>query len=444
MEREKDYVLRAVEERGIKFIRLWFTDVLGKLKSLEVTPAELENAFLEGMTFDGSSIDGFSRVQENDMLAHPDPNTFEVLPWKSSDGPTARMFCDITRLDGEPFEGCPRGVLRRNLEAARKKGFSFFVGPDIEYFYFKKPSAGRGPRLLDEGGFFDYTVTDMATDLRMRTVLALEAMGIPVRYSHHEDSPSQHEIDLRYTDALSMADNVMTFKVIVKEIAHESGVFASFMPKPLTDVQGSGMHLNLSLFDGDSNAFNDEASEYQLSTVARQFMAGLLTHAREITAVTNQWVNSYKRLVVGFEAPVNVAWASNNGSALVRVPGKKRNKPTSARIEYRAPDPGCNPYLAFSVLLAAGLKGVENGYELAPELTSNLYEMTAKERMVEGVTELPTSAGEALAEMENSELVAEALGEHVFEWLMRNKRREWAEYRKAISDFEIQRYLPML
>ena len=447
MERQQDYVLRTVEERGVRFIRLWFTDVLGQLKSFAITPAELENAFAEGMTFDGSAIDGFSRVQESDMLALPDANTFDVLPWRGQDAPVARMFCDVTDLDGTPFAGDPRHVLRRNLDRARERGFTFYAGPDMEYFYFgSAESPNREPEPLDRGSYFDLTATDVASDLRKRTILTLEQMGIPVRYSHHEDSPSQHEIDLRYTDALTMADNIMTFKLIVKEVALERGVHATFMPKPLSDVQGSGMHTHFSLFEGDVNAFYDPGDEYKLSKTAKGFIAGLLRHAREITAVTNQWVNSYKRLVIapGNEAPVYVAWARNNRSALVRVPGGRKGKESSTRIEFRSPDPACNPYLAFAVVLAAGLEGVEEGYELPAELTANLYEMTAEERLAEGVAALPGSLEEAIIEMEQSELVAGALGEHVFEWFIRNKRIEWDEYKTYVTPFEIERYLPIL
>src|SRR5207248_3593884 len=383
VERQQDYVLRAVEDRGVRFIRLWFTDVLGQLKSFAITPAELESAFAEGMTFDGSAIDGFSRVQESDMLAFPDPNTFGLLPW-SDDAPVARMFCDICDLDGAPFAGDPRHVLRRALDRTREKGFTFYAGPDMEYFYFATPDdPSKEPVPLDKGSYFDLTASDVASDLRKRTILTLEHLGIPVRYTHHEDSPSQHEIDLRYTDALTMADNVMTFKLVVKEVALERGAYATFMPKPLAGVQGSGMHTHFSLFEGDTNAFYDPGDEFHLSKVAKGFIAGLLRHAREITAVTNQWVNSYKRLIVapGNEAPVYVAWARNNRSALVRVPGGRKGKESSTRIEFRAPDPACNPYLAFAAVLAAGLEGVGEGYELPPELTANLYDMTAEERM---------------------------------------------------------------
>jgi glutamine synthetase len=444
MERQQDYVLRSVEERGIRFIRLWFTDVLGQLKSINIVPGELETAFEEGMTFDGSAIDGFSRIQESDMLLRPDPNTFELLPWRGEDAPVARMFCDVSNLDGSSFEGDPRHVLRRNLERARERGLTFYVGPDMEFFYFSMENGRPTSRPLDEGSYFDLTTTDVATDLRKRTILGLEAMGIPVRYSHHEDSPGQYEIDLRYTDAMTMADNVMTFKLVVKEIALERGVYATFMPKPLAGVQGSGMHTHFSLFEGDENAFYDPDDQYHLSELAKGFIAGLLKHAREITAVTNQWVNSYKRLVVGFEAPVYVAWARNNRSALVRVPGSRKGKESSTRIEFRAPDPACNPYLAFAAVLGAGLRGIEKGYELPDELTANLYEMTPEERMAEGVEALPGSLEEAIACMEHSDLLADTLGEHVFEWFIRNKRAEWDEYRTQVTPFEINRYLPIL
>ncbi|HEX8769530.1 MAG TPA: glutamine synthetase family protein, partial [Acidimicrobiales bacterium] len=374
MERQQDYVLRSVEERGIRFVRLWFTDVLGQLKSIAIVPGELENAFEEGMTFDGSAVDGFSRVQESDMLLSPDPNTFELLPWRGDETPVARMFCDVKRLDGEPFEGDPRHVLRRNMDKAREKGFSFYVGPDMEFFYFASSDrdGGHPPTPLDNGSYFDLTTVDVATDLRRKTILGLESIGIPVRYSHHEDSPSQHEIDLRYTDALTMADNIMTFKLVVKEVAHERDVLATFMPKPLAGVQGSGMHTHVSLFEGDRNAFHDPTDPYHLSKVGRAFIAGLLRHAAEITAVTNQWVNSYKRLF-GWsapgqlvEAPTYVCWGHANRSALVRVPMYKPGKANSTRIEIRSPDPACNPYLAFALMLAAGLRGIEQEYELPP------------------------------------------------------------------------------
>ena len=442
MERQQDYVLRTVEERGVRLIRLWFTDVLGQLKSVAITPAELENGFEEGMWFDGSAIDGFSRVQESDVLARPDPNTFELLPWAEDDENSARMFCDIENLDGTPFEGDPRQVLKRNLDRAHERGFSFFCAPEMEFFYFADGDPTKIPVPLDTGSYFDLTTADVASDLRKRTIHMLEGMGIPIEYSFHEDSPSQHEIDLRYTDALTMADNVMTFRLVVREIALERGAYATFMPKPLQGVQGSGMHTHLSLFEGDKNAFHDPDDEYRLSKVGRSFIAGLLTHAREITAVTNQLVNSYKRLIPGSEAPVHVSWARNNRSALVRVPLAKAGKESSTRIEYRSPDPACNPYLAYSVMLAAGLKGLEEGYELGPEAAANIFELTEEERAAEGITALPQSLAEALDEMERSELVAEALGEHIFEWFLRNKRSEWADYKAQVTPFELARYLP--
>ncbi|MDP8991927.1 MAG: glutamine synthetase family protein [Actinomycetota bacterium] len=442
MERQQDYVLRTVEERGVRFIQIWFTDVLGIPKAFNITPAELENALEEGMTFDGSSIDGFSRVQESDVLARPDAKTFQILPSRDDRPPVARVFCDVTNLGGEPFEGCPRQVLRRQLERTREKGFSFYAAPEVEYFYFSGDARRFQP--LDHGSYFELTVADTGAELRRQTVLTLEEMGIPVEYSQHEDAPSQHEIDLRYTDALTMADTVMTARLMVKEVAQEAGVLATFMPKPLSGVQGSGMHTHFSLFEGDVNAFHDPGDEDGLSKVAKGFIAGILTHAREITAVTNQWVNSYKRLVPGYEAPVYVSWAHNNRSALVRVPLPKRGRADSARVEYRSPDPACNPYLAFAVVLAAGLKGIEEGYDLPPEAAANLYDMTPEERLAEDIASLPGSLSEALVEMERSELVAETLGEHVFEWFLRNKRAEWADYTTQVTQFELDRYLATL
>ncbi len=441
MERQQDYVLRTVEERGVRFIWLWFTDVLGQLKSFAITPAELENAFAEGMTFDGSSIDGFSRVQESDVLARPDPNSFELLPWVDPDAPAARMFCDIANLDGSPFEGDPRQVLKRNLDRARERGFSFYVSPEMEFFYFAEGDPSKPLKVLDNGSYFDLTTADVAGDLRKRTVQTLETMGIPVEYSFHEDSPSQHEIDLRHTDALSMADNVMTFRLVVREAAASQGVYATFMPKPLEGVQGSGMHTHMSLFEGDENAFFEGGDPLKLSKIARAFIAGLLVHGREITAITNPTVNSYKRLIPGFEAPVYVAWARNNRTALVRIPITKSGKAASTRIEYRAPDPAANPYLAFSVMLAAGLKGIEQGYDLPSEASSNVFELTDEERSAEGIAQLPQSLAEALDTMARSELVAETLGEHIFEWFLRNKRQEWLGYKTQVTQFELDRYL---
>jgi glutamine synthetase len=442
MSKQQEYVLRTVEERGIRLIRLWFTDVLGYLKSFAITPAELETAFEEGMQFDGSAIDGFSRVQEADMLAHPDPTTFQILPWRDDHGGVGRMFCSLTTPDGEPFEGDPRSVLQRNLDRAADLGYTFMVGPEVEYFYFA--DTGPEPKTLDRGGYFDLTPLDVAQEYRRRTIMALESLGIPVEASHHEVAPSQHELDLRYTDALTMADALMTTRLAVKEVALEHEIYATFMPKPIERVDGSGLHLHLSLFEGDRNAFHEAGAEYGLSKVAKGFVAGLLRHGTEITAVTNQWVNSYKRLVTGFDAPVWITWARNNQSALIRVPTPKKGKPASTRIEYRSPDPACNPYLAFSVILAAGLAGIEGGYDLPPEVASDVNGLTDDELAAQGIDRIPGNLAAALDEMEASELVASALGEHLFEWFLRNKRAEWDRYQRHVSRYELEEYLPVL
>jgi glutamine synthetase len=441
LDQHRDYVLRTVEERGVRLVRLWFTDVLGNLKSFAISPAELENALEDGMTFDGSSIDGFSRIQEADVLAIPDPDTFELLPWSEPGSAEARVFCDIHHLDGSPFDGDPRQVLRRHVRDAHDDGFTFYLAPDIEFFYFEHPANGERPKPLDEGGFFDLTTRDAAGDLRKQTIRKLEQMSIPVEYSFHEDAPSQQEIDLRHTDALTMADSVMTFRLVVKEVAASQGVHATFMPKPLEGVQGSGMHVHMSLFRGDENAFYSDDDPNNLSPIAKAFMAGLLHHAAEITAITNQTVNSYKRLVPGFEAPVHVSWARNNRSGLIRVPIAKKANPFATRIEYRSPDAACNPYLAFSVILAAGMRGIREGYELAEEADANLFEMDDAALRKLGINQLPQSLSDALRVMEQSELVHEALGEHIFEWFLRNKRREWRDYKTHVSQFEIDRYL---
>jgi glutamine synthetase len=443
MERQQEYVLRTVEERGVRLIRLWFTDVLGQLKSIAISPAELDAIFDEGLQFDGSSIDGFSRKQESDVLARPDPGSFELLPWARTDEPTALMFCDIENLDGSPFEGDPRQVLRRNLRKAQDKGYTFFAAPEVEFFYFADGDPSHEPKPLDRASYFDLTTADVASDLRRRTLHMLEALGIPVEYSFHEDSPSQHEIDLQYSEALSMADNVMTLRLVVRKVALDAGVWATFMPKPLNGVQGSGMHTHLSLFRGEDNVFSDPDHETGLSDIARSFIAGLLVHAREMTAITNQLVNSYKRLNEGYEAPQYISWARNNQSALVRVPLPKRGKFQSTRIEYRAIDSATNPYLAYSVLLAAGLKGIEEGYPLPTEAKGNLYEMSAAARAEIGIRPLPDSLDHALEEMEASDLVRETVGEHIFEWFLRNRRAEWREYQRQVTQFELNRYLPI-
>jgi glutamine synthetase len=460
MRSQREYVLKTVEERGIRFVQLWFTDVLGTPKTFSITPAELENALDEGMTFDGSAIDGFSRVQESDVLARPDVNTFQLLPWhgrgrgsaagRSDDqlggleAPVARVFCDIVNLDGSPFQGCPRHVLRRTLERAHQNGFTFYAAPEMEYFYFADADPSHGPQGLDHGSYFELTAADRTSDIRQRTVITLEEMGIPVEHAQHEDAPSQHEIDLRYTDALTMADTVMTVRLVVKELARQQQVHASFMPKPLEGVQGSGMHTHLSLFKDDANAFVDLERANGLSEVAEGFIAGLLRHAGEISAVTNQWVNSYKRLVSGYEAPIYMSWARNNRSALVRVPVVKTGKYQSTRVEYRAPDSACNPYLAFAVILAAGLQGIEKGYELPAEAHANLFDLTDDELKSKGIAHLPGDLNEALGLMESSQLVADTLGDHVFEWFIRNKRQEWSQYKAHVTPFELNRYFPLL
>jgi glutamine synthetase len=441
---QSDYVLRTVEERGIQFIQLWFTDVLGTPKAFNITPAELENALEEGMTFDGSAIDGFSRIQEADVLARPDPSTFQLLPLHEEGQSVARVFCDIVNLDGTPFEGCPRAALRRVLGGAHQQGYTFFAAPELEYFYFDDLDPLSALKGLDSGSYFDLAVADLPTELRRRSVLMLEEMGIPVEHAQHEDAPSQHEIDLRYTDALTMADTVMTARLVIKEIARRAGVAASFMPKPIAGVQGSGMHTHVSLWSEGKNAFVDSADPDGLSSVARGFIAGLLTHAAEITAITNQWINSYKRLVPGHEAPVHVSWARNNRSALVRVPVVKAGKTDSTRLEYRAPDPAANPYLAFAVILAAGLAGIENGYELPAEAGANLFEMDEPALRDLGIAPLPSNLSDAVDAMESSALVRATLGEHLFEWFIRNKRAEWSAFKAEVTDFELRRYLPRL
>jgi glutamine synthetase len=437
---EAEYVLRTMEERGIRFVRLWFTDVLGFLKAFTITSQELEGAFTEGMGFDGSSIDGFSRIQESDMVAVPDPSTFQLIPWKT-EAEVARMFCDVLNPDGTPFEGDPRYVLKRQLQRASELGYTFYVGPELEYFYFKSL---EDPAFLDQSGYFDETPLDLATDWRKRTVTYLESMGIPVEYVHHEVAPSQHEIDLRYTDALTMADNVMTYRLTVKEVAQEFGIYATFMPKPVQGVNGNGMHTHQSLFTGDRNAFFDPTDEYHLSDVAKRYIAGILHHAPETTLVTNQWVNSYKRLVPGYEAPVYVCWARRNRSALVRVPMYKPGKEEATRIEYRSPDPACNPYLGFAAMLAAGLAGIEGGYEFPPEASNNIYEMTDEERRAAGIHSLPEDLYEAIELAADSKLLRDVLGDHVHEFLIRNKREEWDAYKAYVTPYELERYLPLL
>ncbi len=440
---DRDYVLKTIEERNIKFVRFWFTDVLGFLKSFAVTDSEIEGAFDEGMGFDGSSIDGFSRIEESDMVAFPDPSTFQVVPWRPAEHGVARMFCDIVTPEGEPFVGDPRNCLKRMLAKAKGMGYTMYVGPELEFFYFADEN---GTQIIDRGGYFDLTPLDVASDLRRETVLTLEKMGIPVEYSHHEVAPSQHEIDLRYSDALTMADNVMTYRLVVKEVAMANGVYATFMPKPIAGENGSGMHTHQSLFDANGNAFFDpqDPEGFHLSKVAKHYIAGLLKYAPEFCVVTNQFVNSYKRLVPGYEAPTYVTWARRNRSAQVRVPMYKPGKEAATRIELRSPDPSCNPYLAFAVMLGAGLKGIEEELPLMPEATNNIFHMTDDELAAAGIRTLPGNLGEAIDRFEHSELMREVLGEHVHSFFVSNKRAEWDEYKTYVSGWELDRYLGIL
>jgi glutamine synthetase len=437
----KEYVIKKTREQNVRFIRLWFTDILGFLKSFAITTDHLEEALNDGMGFDGSSIQGFARIDESDMIAVPDPNTFQLVPWRPKEQGVARMFCDIQWPGGQPFEGDPRYILKKNLKRAANLGYTFNVGPELEYFYF---NSVEEMKFLDQGGYFDLAPPEVATDLRRKTILILQEMGIDVEYSHHEVAPSQHEIDLRYTDALTMADNVMTYRIVVKQVAQEHGVYATFMPKPVFGVNGSGMHVHMSLFKGSSNAFFDKDAPHNLSQAGKSFLAGLLRHASEITSVANQWINSYKRLVPGYEAPCYITWARRSRADLIRLPEYQPGKETATRIELRSPDPACNPYLAFSVMLAAGLDGMEKGYEPPPPTEENVFEMSQEERERRGIGTLPGSLYEAIQLTEKSQLVREALGDHVFNSFIQNKKVEWDRYRTQVTDYELKNYLPIL
>jgi len=434
-------VRRIVKEKDVSFIQFWFADVLGVLKSFAITPSELEEGITEGMGFDGSSIQGFARIEESDMIAKPDPTTFQLVPWRSDERPVARMFCDILNPDGTPYEGDPRYVLKRLLKKIDDQGYIYYVGPELEYFYFKND---RCTEILDTGGYFDSRPLDMGSNLRRETIFGLQSMGIQVEYSHHEVAPSQHEIDLRYQDALKMADNTMTYRLVVKEIARQHGAYATFMPKPIFGQNGSGMHVHQSLFQGDKNAFYDPKDKYNLSDLAKHYIAGLMRHAPEITSVCNQWVNSYKRLVPGYEAPVYVSWARSNRSAMIRVPMYKPGKEKATRIEFRSPDPACNPYLAFAVMLGAGLEGIEKKYELPAPVEEDIFEMNVAERKAHGITDLPGNLYAGILATEKSELVRRILGDHVFNKFIENKKIEWDRYRTHVSQFEIDSYLPKL
>lgn len=437
----KEEVLEIIKKEKIQFIELWFSDILGFLKSFTITPQELPKAFDEGLGFDGSSVEGFVRIEESDTIAIPDPTTFAILPWETEGVKSARMFCDIYLPGGKPFDGDPRYVLKKNLERAKQAGYTLYVGPELEFFYFQ---SAESPDILDRGGYFDLIPRDEAVSLRQKTVVAIEKMGIEVEIAHHEVAPSQHEIDLRYDEALRMADKVMTCRFVIKEIAYREGVYATFMPKPLSGENGSGMHTHMSLFSDGKNAFYEDNGSDYLSETARRFVAGLMKHAPEFTAVTNQWVNSYKRLVPGYEAPVYITWARRNRSDMIRVPLYKPGKEEASRIELRTPDPACNPYLTFAVILAAGLEGIEKGYELVSPVEENVYLMTPEERESRGIGMLPGSLIEAIKLAEQSEVVKKALSEHVFQHFLENKRAEWDNYRKEVTSYEISRYLPVL
>ncbi len=438
----REQVLKLARDNEVTSVTLWFTDILGFLKSFALPIGELEAALADGVGFDGSSVQGFVRIDESDMIAMPDPSTFKVLPWRPREhGATARLFCDIITPEHKPFEGDPRYVLRRNLAKAAELGYTYYTGPELEYFYFKD---SRQTEPLDSGGYFDMDPHDAAHDLRRETIVALEKMGIAIDKDHHEVATSQHEIDMRYDTALTMADNVMTYRLVVKEIALQHGVYATFMPKPVFGINGSGMHVHQSLFRGTKNAFFDPNNEYYLSKIGRGFLAGLLKYVPEFTSVTSQWVNSYKRLVPGYEAPVYISWARRNRSDLIRMPVYKVGKEKETRFEIRSPDPAANPYLCFSVLLAAGLAGIKEGLDVPPPTEENVYHMTDAERNKRGIGQLPGSLLEAIQITEKSKLVRQALGDHVFRAFLENKKIEWDRYRVHVTNFELERYLPIL
>ena len=441
MTKTKEDVLRIIDEAQVSHIRLNFTDILGRLKGISVSRKEIESILENGQGFDGSSIEGFVRIEESDLIAIPDLRTFRIIPWDIDGVKTAMMFCDIETPDGKSYEGDPRNVLIKQLKKAAKKGWTFYVGPELEYFYFSNPET---PEIIDQGGYFDYAFGDIGTQVKKMTILALEQLGIPVEASHHEVAPSQQEIDLKYQEGLVMADFAQVYKFVVREIAADNELHASFMPKPIFGENGSGMHCHMSLFEGDKNMFYDEKAPYQLSDIARHFVAGILAHVKEMTLILNQWVNSYKRLVVGFEAPVYLSWGRRNRSSLIRVPMLKKGHNKSTRVELRSPDPGCNPYLAFAVMLAAGMKGIEKKYKLPDPIEENIFTMTPEKRSEFNIDALPDSLENAIREMENSKLVRNTLGDHLFNQLIANKKVEWDAYRQEVTDFEIRKYYPFL
>ncbi|MCX5686190.1 MAG: glutamine synthetase family protein [Candidatus Omnitrophica bacterium] len=438
---DKERILKIVREKDINTIQLWFVDILGILKCVSITRRDLEEALYHGKGFDGSSVTGFAEAQESDIIAMPDPATFQILPWEGTQSPVARLFCDILNPDRTPYAGDSRYALKRALERAKKLGFTYYIGPELEYFYFK---SDKSPEILDEGTYFELIPSDIADVLRNKTVNTLENMGIPMEASHHEVAPSQHEIDLKYNEALMMADNIITARYCIKEVARANNVYATFMPKPIFGVNGSGMHVHQSLFRGNKNAFYDKGDKHHLSSTAKQFIAGQLKHSREICALTAQWVNSYKRLVAGYEAPVYASWAQRNRTALIRVPLYRPGNEKATRAELRCPDPSCNPYLAFSVMLAAGLEGIEKKYKAPEPVEPNIYKMEMSEREHRGLVALPGNLYQAIVETEKSGLAKEALGEHIFTRFLINKKKEWEDYRIQITSYEIKKYLPIL
>ncbi|MGQ9603947.1 MAG: glutamine synthetase family protein [bacterium] len=434
-------IIALCKKEGVGFTQLWFTDILGQLKSLTVTSDQLDSVIREGASFDGSSVEGFARIYESDLIALPDISTFQILPWTNQGAKVARLICDVVTPDLKPYEGDPRYVLRRTIEFLRSFRYEAYIGPEIEYFYFEDPTR---PKVIDSGGYFDLTPLDVGTELREKTVLALDAMGIGVHACHHEVATSQHEIDLRYDNALKVADAVVTARLVIKEVARQNGVYATFMPKPLRNQNGSGMHLHQSLFRKNRNAFYDPKDPLRLSKIARQYIAGLLKHAHEIASVTNQWINSYKRLVPGFEAPAYVCWGSKNRSALVRVPLDKPEKEIPRRVEFRCPDPACNPYLAFAVMLRAGFNGIKERYQLPSPVELDVYLLSEDERRKLGISCLPDSLYAAVELTSKSDLVRETLGDALFEKFIENKRIEWSDYRIQVTEYEIKKYLPVL
>ena len=439
--KETEKILKQATEENIKFINLWFVDILGQLKSVTIRDRELEKALEEGIGFDGSSVEGFARIYESDLLLKPEPATFRVLPWCSHpEEKVAALFCDILTPEGKGYAGDGRLALKKLMDRAKRQGFEFKVGPELEYFYFKPNST----EPIDQGGYFDFAPRDLAANLRQETIRLAEEMGIAIDCSHHEVAPSQSELAPHYDNALTMADNLLTLKVITKEVARKYGYSASFMPKPVFGENGSGMHVHMSLFKSGENAFFDVKDPFLLSATARYFAAGILAHCRELTAVCNQWVNSYKRLVPGYEAPVYIAWAQHNRSSLLRIPAFRHGKGTAARVEFRSPDPACNPYLTFSVILAAGLDGIEKKLSLPEPVEEDIYRMDEPERKRRNISSLPGSLIEAIMLTEKSGLVRKALGEHIFEQFIANKKIEWDQYRTQVTDYEIKTYLPLL